>query len=206
MGHPRRATTIHRCPRCRINFRLCFCAAIPRINNQLELKIVMHCSESALTSNTAYFAQMVLTNSKILLRGRPQVPLPPDEFTQTQNDYLYLFPTADSQNLETFTASCRPVILVVPDGSWTKARKFHKREKFFQTMPKYHLSPGRPSSYQLRRSPEKNLLCTYEAIAKAYGILESPSIEVEMLKFFDLMVQRVMLSRQGILMPTTLNC
>lgn len=197
MKKTRRQTSNDRCPKCRINQRLCFCAQIPSLSNKIELKIVMHYSERWLTSNTAYFANLVLDHSKIIERGNIDQEIPKEEFTDTTANYIYLFPTGDSKDLSEFVPDERRTVLVVPDGSWSKARKIHKREEAFHGMPKYHLSNIGVSNYKLRKSPGENFLCTYEAIAKSFGILESLELEEKMLNFFDIFVSQVLKSRHG---------
>lgn len=197
MKKTRRQTSQERCPQCRINHKLCFCAQIPKLSNKIELKIVMHYSERWLTSNTAYFANLVLDNSKIIERGNIDQDIPKEEFTDLDANYIYLFPTSDSKDLSEFVPNDKRTILVVPDGSWSKAKKIHKREDFFHEMPKYHLSNIGTSNYKLRKSPGEDFLCTYEAIAKSFGILESKELEEGMLKFFDIFVSQVLKSRRG---------
>lgn len=194
----RRQTNEKRCKRCRINENLCFCSHIPEIENNLQLKIVMHYSERWLTSNTAYFANLVLNRSKIIERGNLDAPIDEYEFNDPDTDYIYLFPTEDSKPLTEFVQTKPKACLVVPDGSWSKAKKIHKREAIFKDMPKYHLVNIGHSNYKLRKSPGEDFVCTYEAIAKSMGILESKSIEEGMLKFFSVFVDRVLKSRNGI--------
>ncbi len=197
MKKTRRETFSGRCEVCRINKPLCFCSHIPVIENKVEVIVVMHYSERWLTSNTAYFAKLVLRNSKIIERGNLDSPMTTEEFSKDGRTYLYLFPTEDSRPVEEFEGNIEDAILVVPDGSWSKAKKFHKREQCLKTLPKYHLSNVGVSNYQLRKSPGENFLCTYEAIAKALGVLEGKKTESEMLSFFNIFVDRVLRSRRG---------
>lgn len=193
----RRATAIDRCPTCRINTHWCFCDHIHEIPSQIKVSIVMHYTERWLTSNTAYFAQLLLPNCQIIERGNIDQPIPSEPFTQNEQ-YLYLFPTGDSKPVTDFKAvKGKPIHLVVPDGSWSKAKKIHKREEVFKEMPKYHLTNVGESNYGLRKSPGENFLCTYEAIAHALEQLGEEQVKLDMLKFFDVFVSRVKMSRTG---------
>lgn len=192
----RRATSKDRCPKCRINFHWCFCDHIKTIECPVQVSIVMHYTERWLTSNTAYFSSLVLPHCEIIERGNKNLPIPSEPFTQ-DHDYIYLFPTSDSLPLREFKKSERPIHLVVPDGSWSKAKKIHKREELFKEMPKYHLDLVGESNYKLRKSPGENFLCTYEAIAHALSILDKESVKDEMLDVFDVFVERVLMSRKG---------
>ncbi|EQC44344.1 tRNA-uridine aminocarboxypropyltransferase [Bacteriovorax sp. Seq25_V] len=197
MKKTRRETFSGRCEVCRINKPLCFCSHIPKLDNKVEVLVVMHFTERWLTSNTAYFANLVLNNSKIIERGNLNSPMTSEQFVKEEKSYLYLFPTEDSKPIEEFKGDISKAVLVVPDGSWSKAKKFHKREECLKALPKYHLSNVGKSNYQLRKSPGEDFLCTYEAIAKALGSLEGKEIENQMLNFFDIFVDRVLRSRRG---------
>lgn len=200
MKKKRRDTSINRCPRCRINMHWCFCEHIPSINNKIKVSVVMHFSERWLTSNTAYFAKEVLSDCDIFERGNLASELnsfKDEEFNKENTDYIYLYPTPDSRPIEEYVKGTNEVVLVVPDGSWSKAKKFHKREEILKNMNKFHLTNVGVSQYQLRKSPGENFLCTYEAIAKALGILDSKEVEEEMLDFFKIFVDRVLQSRRG---------
>ena len=192
----RRDTKVDRCDKCRINYRWCFCDHIRDIPSKIHVSIVMHYTERWLTSNTAYFASLVLPSCTIHERGNIDIPIPDEPFSQ-DHDYLYLFPTEDSKPISEFVASDKPIHLVVPDGSWSKAKKIHKREDLFKDMPKYHLTDVGESRYQLRKSPGENFLCTYEAIAHTLSVLDKEEVKDEMLEFFDIFVDRVLQSRRG---------
>jgi DTW domain-containing protein YfiP len=193
----RRATAADRCPKCRINTHWCFCSHIKEIECPIKVSIVMHYTERWLTSNTAYFASLVLPSCEIIERGNMDQPIPKAPFSEENVDYLYLFPTEDSLPVTEFKASSKPIHLVVPDGSWSKAKKIHKREDLFREMPKYHLTDVGESNYKLRKSPGENYLCTYEAIAHALSQLGQEQVKSDMLEFFDVFVQRVLMSRSG---------
>lgn len=196
----RRATFKDRCPRCRINFKLCFCEDIDkaklRIRSNIKVSIIMHYTERWLTSNTAYFCEQLLDNCSIIERGNIGSQIPAIPFSHDNEEYVYLFPTDNSKPLKDLKASKR-IHLVVPDGSWSKAKRIHKREPIFKEMPKYHLCDVGFSNYKLRKSPGENFLCTYEAIAHALGELGEQDTKGELLQFFDIFVSHVLASRSG---------
>jgi DTW domain-containing protein YfiP len=57
------------------------------------------------------------------------------------------------------------------------------------------LPPGPPTRWGLRRETRESGLATYEAIARALGILESKRVEERMLGFFDRMVTSTFATR-----------
>jgi DTW domain-containing protein YfiP len=84
----------------------------------------------------------------------------------------------------------RPLVLVVPDGSWSQARKIARRDPLAQGAEHVTLPPGAPSRYGLRRSPRAGGLCTLEAIARALGILEGGEVEPALLAVLETFVAR----------------
>ncbi len=197
MAKSRRDTRESRCPKCRINTHWCFCDYLKKFNNRTKVIIPMHYTERWLTSNTAYFATQTLESCEIMERGNARAPFNPEAFDFSKYNYIYLFPTEDSLPLKDFTPSDLPTCLVVPDGSWSKAKKFHKREEILGQMPKYHLIDVGESIYELRRSPGENFLCTYEAIAHALEALEGNGVKDHMMEIFKVFVERVKKSRKG---------
>jgi hypothetical protein len=57
------------------------------------------------------------------------------------------------------------------------------------------LPEGPPTRWGVRREYHPQGLATYEAIARALGIIESPEVREGMETLFDVMVQRILLSR-----------
>jgi DTW domain-containing protein YfiP len=160
----------------------------------------MHHRETYLTSNTATLATLVLPNSQIALRGQRDNPflveglkLLPDE------THLYLFPHEDAIDLDAEFMKInnhKKFHLIIPDGTWSQAVKFYRREPDLAGIQCVKLPPDLPGKYVLRKSSDENRLCTYEAIARALGVLEeSPELRLEMEKIFDIMIEKVVRGR-----------
>lgn len=161
----------------------------------------MHHRETHLTSNTANLATLALPNCKISLRGLPNKPfsiesigLNPDELP------LYLFPHDDAVELtpEFYEAhKDKKIHLIVPDGTWSQAVKFYRREQGLEGIQCVKIPPGgAPGRYKLRKSSDENRLSTYEALARALGILENDeAVLKELDRMFDVMVDSVVRGR-----------
>ncbi|MCC6998050.1 MAG: DTW domain-containing protein, partial [Deltaproteobacteria bacterium] len=54
---------------------------------------------------------------------------------------------------------------------------------------------GAPSAYRLRREPKVGGLATFEAIARALGILESPAVEATLTALLERMVTATLRTR-----------
>lgn len=184
-----------RCPGCRINKRWCFCEHLKSIENKCFLTVIMHLKETQLTSNTSSLALKMLRNSELLIRGHREQDF---EFTPRPGyQPLYLFPTEDSLPLtpELMKTFDKPIQLILPDGTWRQAKKFHRREPALEAVPKVRIEEGFEKIYTLRTSPREQGVCSLEAIALAFGIIESQEIKEGLLKALRVMNEKVEISR-----------
>jgi DTW domain-containing protein YfiP len=110
---------------------------------------------------------------------------------------LYLYPHEDALELNTknFSLDGKKIHLIIPDGSWTQARKVYRREKGLETTQCIKLPEGILGEYQLRKTHIQDGLSTFEAIARTLGIIESHETEKQMMSIFRVMVARVLHSR-----------
>ena len=174
---------------------------IPALPTQTRLVVVMHWLETRTTTNTGRLATLAIPVSEIRLRGQPGAQDACQGVVVPGREPLLLFPTEDSIELTPdFVGNLRvPVDLIVPDGTWKQASKVHYREPSLQGVRKVRLPPGPPSQYKLRVAPRPEAVSTFEAIARAFGILEGPTegprIQAELERVFRLMVERTLWSR-----------
>lgn len=160
----------------------------------------MHHRETHLTSNTANLACLTLPNCKISLRGLLGLPFSIESIKLALDEMpLYLFPHDEAVELtsEFFEShQNKKFHLIIPDGSWSQAVKFYRREKGLQGIQCVKLPDGAPGRYRLRKSSDENRLSTFEALARALGILENDEkIQKELERMFDIMVERVIRGR-----------
>ena len=177
---------------------LCVCALIhPRLL-ATRVTVLMHWREVKRTTNTAKLATLALPNSEIRVRGDRRFPLKVSDLVK--NDHyrsVILFPTLDAVELTKEFANQMdgPFHLIVPDGNWQQARKVATREHELDAIPRVKLPPDSLSAYQLRHSPHPERISTYEAIARAIGILHGLELRREMEALFDVMIERTLWSR-----------
>lgn len=198
---PTRTKSIDRCERCEIHRPYCFCSALKPIQTKMHLTVLMHTRERRLTTNTARLALAILPHSKLVWRGLVHDPVDAQDCIKEGFQSLFLFPYehAEPLSVDILDSISLPINLIVPDGSWRQAAKFGKRITGLQS-PRNNvrwvkLPPGPPSQYFLRKEPTPESVCTFEAIARAIGILESAGIQKEMEKIFQLKVQRTLQTR-----------
>jgi DTW domain-containing protein YfiP len=156
----------------------------------------MHHREEHLTSNSATLAEKVLKNSKLFMRGLPEKPFSFEELNCQDDELpLFLYPHEDAIELNGENFSFKKVHLIVPDGSWSQARKVYRREQGLSGIQCVKLPEGFTSEYQLRKTHITDGLSTFEAIAHALGIIDGSEVENKMMEIFRIMVARVLKSR-----------
>lgn len=194
----RRGSVPRRCPRCRINLTWCFCSALRPFEIASTVSLLVHVRELKLTSNTAQFIrEMLPQNAHFDVRGHVEAALDMSQVLARPGRALFLYPDENAQELNPdFVAkNPGPYHLIVPDGSWRQARKVHQREPLLAEIPTVKLPAGITGEYQLRRAPRPEQVSTYEAVAHALGVLESPQVREQLLEFFRIFVKSVMHSR-----------
>ena len=152
-----------RCERCARPATHCLCPLIPRLPSRSRVLILQHPDEVGHALNTARLAALGLVNSELRVGER---------FTDLALDPAYraclLFPGDTAQPLPLRDADDpRPLLLVVPDGTWRKARKLLHLNPSLAALPRVCLPGGLRSRYRLRKAPGEGALATIEAIACA---------------------------------------
>ncbi|MBU1239673.1 DTW domain-containing protein, partial [Myxococcota bacterium] len=107
-----------------------------------------------------------------------------------------LFPHEDAIPIEEVTPE-GGVHLIVPDGSWRRARKMCQRHPLLRDLPRVFVRPQGESRYFARRQGRSHGVCTYEAVAWALKALEGEEIYEKMMKQFGLAMGALWRSRQG---------
>ena len=82
----------------------------------------------------------------------------------------------------------RPLLLVVPDGTWRKARKLLYLNPLLAALPRVCLPAGLESRYRLRKAPMAGALSTLEAIVVALEALEAPQSFAALLQPFEALI------------------
>ncbi len=192
-----------RCPTCRMRQELCLCSEIAAFRalklSSPRVTVLMHHREAQLTTNTAHLAALLLPRCEIHVRGEVGRTLDASAILNPNESPLLLYPSEQARPLTAALVSelDKPVCLIVPDGSWRQASKVAKRESFLAHVPHVTLNADAPTRYLLRREPKADGLATFEAIARALGVIEGPRLRLEMEKVFTLMVDRTLRSREG---------
>ncbi len=193
----------NRCPECKVNHQFCYCGDVVSVPTHSHVTLLIHHREKHLTTNTAFLAKRVLKNSSLYFRGIQGQSIDEMSFEVPGHRSLLLFPDEQSHAFdENFMEKHPgPYNIIVPDGSWSQARKFKKRMSYLQTIPSIHLPFTYESEYYLRKQTKKENLCTYEAIARSLGVCEGAQVSENMLQVFRSMVSSHLSSRSSNYMP-----
>ena len=177
--------------------RRCLCDQIPTLNLATRVVLVMHKHERYKPTATAPLAMAALTNHVWLMHGDRDHHISLVPQVEPDRRGLILFPSEGARVLsaELLAEDPRPVTLVVPDGNWRQASKAARRLPGVDQFDNVVLPAGPPSKYRLRREPQPGGLATMEAIARALGILEGPSVRAQLEALFDEMVRQTLLTR-----------
>ena len=175
------------CPRCLRPTTHCLCALIPSLDSRTRVLLLQHPSEVNHALNTARLAALGLLNAQLVVgevfEDLPALLNPPGYQARL------LFPAEDAQPLQAYSPSDLPLLLVVPDGTWRKARKLLHLNPLLAALPRVTLAAGAVSRYRLRKAPGPGALSTVEAIVQALQVLEAPQSFEPLLRPFEALIE-----------------
>ena len=173
-----------RCERCLRPAGHCLCALIPHLDNRTRVLLLQHPSEAGHALNTARLAALGLANAEL------RVGEDFSDLDLSAEDAWLLFPGENAiplAELATRPAS-RPRLLVVPDGTWRKARKLLHLNPNLAALPRVVLPEGLTSRYRLRKAPAEGALSTIEAVVHALNALDAPQSFDALLRPFEALI------------------
>lgn len=202
-----------RCERCQRPVSHCLCAHVSVIDNQTRVLILQHPDEAKHPLNTARLAVLGLRHANLLV-GETFPEL--DDWLALSDNAVLLFPAKDdsalkksketpvSEEVSRGLPACAPQqgppaqtqtptkapLLIVPDGTWRKARQIVNANAALQALPRLNLNSVEPSEYIVRKANEPHALSTIEAIVHALGMLEPEQDFRPLLKPFHALVEQ----------------
>ncbi|VVP04684.1 hypothetical protein PS732_03059 [Pseudomonas fluorescens] len=175
------------CPRCLRPQTHCLCPLIPSLGSRTRVLLLQHPSEVNHALNTARLAALGLTNAELIV-GEVFADLP-TLLKRPGYQARLLFPADDAQPMQAYDASDEPLLLIVPDGTWRKARKMLHLNPLLAALPRVTLAQGAVSRYRLRKAPGPGALSTIEAVVQALQTLEAPAFFEPLLKPFEALIE-----------------
>jgi DTW domain-containing protein YfiP len=175
------------CPRCLRPQSHCLCPLIPSLDSRTRVLLLQHPSEVNHALNTARLAALGLKNAELIV-GEVFEDLP-GLLNQSGYRAHLLFPGEDAQPMQACAVTEEPLLLVVPDGTWRKARKMLHLNPLLAALPRVTLAQGGVSRYRLRKAPGPGALSTVEAIVQALETLEAPTTFTPLLRPFEALIE-----------------
>lgn len=172
-----------RCARCMRPEVHCLCSLIPALVSRTSVLILQHPSEAGHALNTARLAALGLISAQLRI-GEVFDDLPIDDGV----DSYLLFPGDGALSLSELRGRAEPVRLIVPDGTWRKARKLLHLNPGLAALPRVELPAGHVSRYRLRKAPSPGALSTLEAIVVALNELEGGARFDALLRPFEALI------------------
>lgn len=176
------------CPHCQRPPAQCLCALMPCLPSRSRVLILQHPQEARHALNTARLAALGLPNSE--LRCAEVFEELPELLNDPQWHSCLLFPGEQSVPVAEFAGNHpdRPLLLVVPDGTWRKARKLLYLNPLLEQLPRVTLATLGPSRYRLRKAPMEDALSSLEAIVRALNEVEGAGRFDPLLAPFDALI------------------
>jgi len=166
---------------------LCFCDAIPRIDNRTDVLILQHVGERFHPFNTARIVQKALHRCHLISGHNRRLAA---RHLPIHADAGLLYPHADARSLTGLPAAERPGQLVIIDGTWHQAKTIFRDVPQLANLPRYQLTPSTPGQYRIRREPNAHSLSTLEATVAALQSLEPETVGLDrLLSAFNTMVE-----------------
>jgi len=177
-----------RCERCQRPLDHCLCPLIPSLDSRTRVVLLQHPSETSHALNTARLAALGLVNAEL------RVGEVFDDLGELLEAPGYrpvlLFPGDGARALTAYgETDDTPLLLIVPDGTWRKARKLLYLNPLLDALPRVTLAQVAPSRYRLRKAPEPGAVSTIEAVVQALNVLEQPECFDALLRPFEALIE-----------------
>lgn len=176
-----------RCERCTRPLAHCLCHLIAHLPSRTRVLLIQHPDEVKHALNTARLVALGLQNAQLIVAET----LENIEHYIQQPGYraCVLFPGEQAQALRAYQDNQQPLLLIVPDGTWRKARKILHCNPLLAALPRVTLAPGLSSRYRLRKAPDAQALATVEAVTYALTVLEPELDFSPLLRPFDALIE-----------------
>ena len=172
------------CYKCQRAGSTCLCEHVRRVSSKTRICLLQHPKERRVAKNTAVLVKLCLERTVLISQFKPDLALV--KLLPTFGNVGVLMPTPDSTLL---TPDLGLDTLIIPDGTWSQARTILRDATLLNELPRYHLPPGPPSNYRVRKPPSDRHVSTIEATVRSLRTLEEGDYS-ELLDLFDVMVER----------------
>ena len=160
------------CLRCRRPQRVCYCAALPRLDTRTTVVLLQHPRERDMPIGTARMASLCLPHSELHVGVRwGESPALAAALADPAYPPILLYPGPGAKDI-LHDPPTGPVTLVVVDGTWSQAKNVVRDNPVLHALPRYAFDTPEPSHYRIRREPRAEYVSTIEALMHVLGVLE----------------------------------
>jgi DTW domain-containing protein YfiP len=200
MGHSR-IRSLNRCLYCHMRKVLCICELAPKLKISTKIIVLLHMRERSRPTNTGRLLKLPLPEVEVRIRGDKDLPMNSEGLVTEDRETLLFYPSERAVELSTsfLKTISKPITLIVPDGSWRQASKVPKRVAALKTAIHVKLPQGPVPQYRLRKETKLGGMSTFEAVARALGIIEGFEVQEKLEKLFKILAERTLWSRAKLL-------
>jgi DTW domain-containing protein YfiP len=178
-----------RCPRCAFPVEGgCLCPFIPRLEVGYRVLVVRHASERPRLTNSGRWAAAALVGATVhdhaLEDTRSDEEL---DGAIGEGTAWLLYPAGHGGR----PPGPPPRTIVVPDATWSQARRMVQRLAPLQTLPRLSLPPP-PGTLRLREPPRAGGMSTIEAVAGALELLGDAGAAAALRRLHDVAVEKTL--------------
>jgi DTW domain-containing protein YfiP len=167
---------------------MCLCPSIPRLEVGIRILVVRHASERIRMTNSGRWAAAALVGATVFDHAL--------EETRCDADLAAAIGEAPAWLLYPSGAGSQPPgppprTLVVPDATWSQARRMVQRLAPLQSLPRLDLPPP-PTTLRLREPPRAGGMSTLEAIAGALELLGDATAAAALRALHEVAVEKTL--------------
>lgn len=181
------------CLACKRPERACICDFIVKITNKIPVIVLQHPKEENQMKGTVALLSRSLQSCEVIVADNVDQVQKFDDL-QKKRQLILLYPSEQATTLSAVTLphgvhtdennveagnKCKPLSLVIIDGTWKKAYRMFMLSKKLQNLPQVCLpkSIACSGNYSIRKVAKKNTLSSLEATCYALAMLESADSE-----------------------------
>ena len=188
------------CYQCNKAKQACICGLTSKVDNQVNIYVLQHPTETKNSKGSAIIAKLYLQNYQCLMgedfSANQQLNTLIEQYPETT---FLVYPADHALSLDScLNKSVREGIklegskkihLIFIDATWRKASKIWHLSSNLHSLSCVKLTPQTRSNYRIRKSPEDTCLSTIEAIAMSLAQLENNQTKYSpLLDVFDKMI------------------
>jgi len=188
------------CYQCNKAKQACICDLTSKVDNQVNIYVLQHPSETKNSKGSAIIAKLYLQNYQCLsgedFSDNQQLNTLIEKHSETT---FVIYPSEYALSLDHYLGqvvdgvegggNSRKINLIFIDATWRKASKIWHLSSNLHSLPCVRLNPETRSNYRIRKVPEDGFLSTIEAIVMSLAQIEGNQNKYRtLLDVFDKMI------------------